>query len=160
MEANVARRAVPADAAEVTRLRQQMFRELGKTDDGWVEACVAALSDALGRDSPNLTAFVVEGSAAGQLAACGVGYLERRLPGPGGTSGIHGHIGSMYTEIQDRRRGHGRAILRALLAWFWERDAERVQLWASDISAPLFAAEEFYRGNPLWQLRRPPTPRH
>ena len=134
-----------------------MFRELGKTDDSWVDACVAALSGALGRESPDLAAFVVEGSAAGRLAACGVGYLDRRLPGPGGRSGIHGHIGSMYTEVQDRRRGHGRAILGALLDWFWESEAERVQLWASDFSAPLFAAEGFYIGNPLWQLRRPPS---
>ena len=155
MTANEARRALPDDAAEVTRLRLQMFRELGKTDDGWVDACVAELSDALGREPPQLTAFVVDGSAAGQLVACGVGYLERRLPGPGGGSGIHGHIGSMYTEVQDRRRGHARAILRSLLDWFWERDAERVQLWASDSSAPLFAVEGFYIGNPLWQLRRP-----
>lgn len=132
-----------------------MFRELGKTDDAWVDACVAALSDALGREPADLTAFVVEGSAAGQLVACGVGYLERRLPGPGGGSGIHGHIGSMFTEVQDRRRGHARAILRSLLEWFWEREAERVQLWASESSAPLFAAEGFYLGNPLWQLRRP-----
>ena len=155
MTANEARRALPDDAAEVTRLRLQMFRELGKTDDGWVDACVAELSDALGREPPQLTAFVVDGSAAGQLVACGVGYLERRLPGPGGGSGIHGHIGSMYTEVQDRRRGHARAILRSLLDWFRERDSERVQLWASDSSAPLFAVEGFYIGNPLWQLRRP-----
>ena len=80
MEADEARRALPADAAELTRLRLQMFRELGKADDAWVDACVAALSDALGREPANLTAFVVEGSATGQLVACGVGYLERRLP--------------------------------------------------------------------------------
>ncbi len=132
-----------------------MFRELGKTDDAWVDACVAALSDALDQEPAELTAFVVDGSAPGELVACGVGYLERRLPGPGGGFGIHPHIRSMYTEVQDRRRGHGRAILRSLLDWFWERQAERVQLWASDFSAPLFAAEGFYRGNPLWQLRRP-----
>jgi GNAT superfamily N-acetyltransferase len=155
MEAEEARLAVPADAAEVTRLRLQMFRELGKTDDTWVDSCVVALSDALGRDTPELAAFVVDGSPAGQLVACGVGYLERRLPGPGGGSGVHGHIGSMYTEVQDRRRGHGRSILRALLAWFWERDAERVELWASDLSSQLSMAEGFYMGNPLWQLRRP-----
>ena len=63
----------------------------------------------------------------------------------------------MYTEAQDRRCGHGRAILRSLLDWFWKRQADRVQLWASDFSALLFAAEGFYMGNPLWQLQRPRT---
>ena len=70
MKAGEARRAVPADAAEVTRLRLQMFRELGEPVDAWVEACESALSDALGREPPDLVVFVVDGSVAGHLVAC------------------------------------------------------------------------------------------
>jgi GNAT superfamily N-acetyltransferase len=131
-----------------------MFGELGKSDDSWAGACADALAVELASASPSLVAVVVDGEE-GQLAACGVAYLDRRLPGPGGGPPLQGHIGSMYTEVASRRQGHGRAVLRFLLDWCWDRGVQRVQLWASEMGAPLYASEGFYIGNPLWQLQRP-----
>lgn len=135
-------------------MRLLMFCELGRPDDTWVDACTAYLAPELSSDAPRLTASVVDDPSGSGLIACGVGYLERRLPGPSG-AGVFGHIGSMYTEVPHRRRGHGRAVLQSLLDWLWDHDAERAQLWASEFGAPLYAAEGFSSGDPLWLLRRP-----
>ncbi len=131
-----------------------MFCELGKQDDTWADASTASLAQELSSGAPRLTASVVDDPFGKGLIACGVGYLERRLPGPGGAS-MFGHVGSMYTEVAHRRQGHGRAVLRSLLDWLWEHDAERAQLWASELGAPLYAAEGFSLGSPLWQVRSP-----
>jgi ribosomal protein S18 acetylase RimI-like enzyme len=135
------RQAVDGDVAELVRLRASLFEALGgdffnpASDGGWREALVSVLKEQLTADAVRI--LVVDGDD-GELAACGIGMIEQRLPGPHLRNGRMGHIIGMVTDPAYRRRGHGRAIMEGLLAWFRERQASRVDLYASAEGEPLY----------------------
>lgn len=138
-----------ADVAELARLHRAFVHEVAN-DAASASPVDSArvLSDAIGSNDW-LGCAVVEGSHG--LAACGVVYLDRRL----GASGmfVQAHVGSMYTEPAERRKGHGRRVLRLLVEWACERGAVKAQLFASDLGRSLYESEGFYVGGPLWQRK-------
>ncbi|WP_279592255.1 GNAT family N-acetyltransferase [Streptomyces sp. KS 21] len=75
--------------------------------------------------------------------ACGIGTVEQRLPGPHLCNGRVGQVIGVVTDSAHRRRGHSRAIMGALLDWFREREAARVDLYASAQGEPLYRALGF-----------------
>ncbi len=132
------RRATPDDAPELTRLRALMYVAMG-TDPGpddhpWRTRCEADLRRRLGGDG--FVAFVVEDD--GVVVASGAGWLEEHLPGPTQPDGRRGHIASMSTDPDHRRRGHARAVFAALMMWFGEQGIPRVDLRATDDGRPLY----------------------
>ena len=137
------RRATPADAAELTRLRGLMHEAMGDRPTGEsVARTEAAFSRRLAGDE--LVAYVVSEGQQGdgeRLVSCGVGWLEEHLPSPYQLDPRRGHIASMSTEPSARRQGHGRAVFRALLGWFGEQGVSRVDLRATPDGQPLY--EEF-----------------
>ncbi|MFH8596891.1 GNAT family N-acetyltransferase [Streptomyces rimosus] len=135
------RQAMEGDVPELVRLRALLFDTLGgdffapaSGDDGWRDALVVVLKDQLASDAVRI--LVVDGDHG--LAACGIGTLEQRLPGPHLRNGRIGHVIGVVTDPAYRRRGHSRAIMRGLLDWFRERDAARVDLYASADGEPLY----------------------
>jgi GNAT superfamily N-acetyltransferase len=163
------RHATADDVAEVTRLRGLMLDHIGAdvtVDDdpetGWRRRCEQRLRELLVRD--DFAAFVVDAggdvvaSGAGPaLAACGVGLVERRLPGPFGDGRI-GYLGNMSTDPRYRRRGYARAIVTALMGWFEDRGVTRVDLHASDMGTDLYAEFGFRRPDHpelRWRAPRP-----
>ncbi|MGV9267884.1 GNAT family N-acetyltransferase [Kitasatospora sp. NPDC003701] len=135
------RQAVEHDIAELVRLRALLFETLGGEyfqpaagDDGWRTALTSTLTDRLTSDT--LRILVVDG--ADGLAACGIGSVEQRLPGPHLRNGRVGLVIGVVTAPAYRRRGHSRAIMRGLLDWFREREVARVDLYASDEGEPLY----------------------
>ncbi len=153
MPAAPVRRAGPADAAELARLRVLMFASLGEpVNEGLYETCVAGFEQRL-PDVDGFAAYVVERpGAAGRLAACGVGFAEQRLPGPGRPSGLVGHLSCMSTDVDQRRRGHARTVLVALLDWFRERGVGHVDLHASVEGSGLYRSVGF--AEPRWPALR------
>lgn len=156
----LARPAGGADAAEVVRLAELMFRPLvgDALDDAawaqWSAASEAAVRDRLGRD---LAVFVVDDpDRPGRLAACGGGTVQRRLPNPWHPDGLAGYVQWMSTDEAWRRRGMGRAVLRALLAWFESRGVDNVELHATPDGAALYRSEGFWRGTGGLPMRRRP----
>ncbi len=151
-----ARLADADDAAEVTRLRVEMLRELtGHDATGSADESAGVLSDAIS-SGDWLGCSVVDGDVG--LLSCGIVYLDRRL----GAAGVfvQAHIGSMYTDPAHRRRGYGRDVLQSLLTWAAARGATKAHLFASELGRPLYEAEGFYVGGPLWQRKlRPPGTR-
>jgi len=123
------RRATPADAEELTRLRGLMHQAMGTAvlSDEWRDACTAAFRRRLA--STDFVAFVVESD--GRLVSCGAGWLEEHLPSPGQHDGRRGHIASISTEPERRRRGHARLVFGALMGWFDEAGIRRVDLRAT-----------------------------
>lgn len=114
------RRAVPSDAAALVRLRALMFQEMG-TDPGgedaeWRGAAEVWFAERLG-ETRDFAAFVVEDPALGVVCNA-AGACDRRAPGPADPGGRHGHVFNISTDTRRRRRGHARACLGALLAWF------------------------------------------
>ncbi|MDQ1713891.1 MAG: hypothetical protein QOE45_3341 [Frankiaceae bacterium] len=131
------RRATPDDAPELVRLRRVMFDAMGvdHSDPAWAVACERVLRDRL--PSGDMAAFVVDGQSGG-LAACGVGMVEQRLPGPKNPTGRHGYVQSMATDPAARRQGYAREVFGALMAWFEENGVTSVDLHATTFGEGLY----------------------
>ncbi|MFD4632379.1 GNAT family N-acetyltransferase [Streptomyces sp. NPDC058284] len=135
------RQAVAADIPELVRLRTLLFETLGgeyfnpsPEEDGWRRNLASVLREQLTADAARI--FVVDGDHG--LAACGIGTVEQWFPGPHNPSGRVGHVIGVVTDPAYRRRGHSRAVMRALLDWFRAQGASRVDLYASPEGEPLY----------------------
>ncbi|WP_244177739.1 GNAT family N-acetyltransferase [Streptomyces atriruber] len=141
------RRAVEADLPELVRLRALLFETLGgeyfnpapvqpvqPDRNDWRHNLTAVLKEQLTAD----TARILVVDAEHGLAACGIGTVEQWFPGPHNLTGRVGHVIGVVTDPAHRRRGHSRAIMRALLDWFRAQDASRVDLYASTQGEPLY----------------------
>ncbi|MFB8032963.1 GNAT family N-acetyltransferase [Streptomyces sp. NPDC056004] len=143
------RQAVEGDIAELVRLRAMLFDDLGgdffapaSGGDDWLQALAVVLKEQLsaaadaasGTDAVRI--LVVDGGSG--LAACGIGTIEQRLPGPHLRNGRIGQVIGVVTDPEYRRLGHSRSVMRGLLDWFRERDVARVDLYASPEGEPLY----------------------
>ncbi|QEV21624.1 GNAT family N-acetyltransferase [Streptomyces alboniger] len=145
------RQAVEDDIPELVRLRALLFEDLGgeyfnpaSGGDDWRHRLSLVLKERLTEDRPagaSARILVVDGDDG--LAACGIGTVDQYFPGPHNPSGRVGHVIGVVTDPAYRRRGHSRAIMRALLDWFREREASRVDLYASPEGEPLYRALGF-----------------
>ena len=150
------RRAWPDDARELTRLRALMLGSLDGSspglDEAWAQRCEAELRRRLLPGAP-LVAMVVDAPDGSGLASAGVGVVDFRLPAPGRLSPAVGHVSSMSTDPQWRRRGYARAVLDALVVWLRAEGCARIELFASDDGLPLYEDNGF-RLAPNPSLRR------
>ncbi len=152
------RSARPTDAREVVRLAELMYRSLGLRldEDAWERWRTSAARVIEARLGSDLTVVVAEDpDEPGHLVACGAGTVSARLPGPAADARL-GYVQWMSTEPAFRRRGLGRAVLRALLAWFESQGVVNVELHASPDGAPLYRSEGFWEGSTGLALRRRP----
>ncbi len=134
------RRATPADAAALTRLRGLMHEAMGDAPtDEWRASCEQAFTRRLGTDS--FVAFVIEQDGA--VVSGGTGWLEEHLPSPYQLDGRRGLIASMSTEPAHRRNGYGRLVMEELMAWFDDHGIPRVDLRATPDGQPLYEAFGF-----------------
>ena len=133
------RRATPADAEDLTRLRGLMHASMGVTElpDVWETATVEAFRRRLAAD--DFVAYGVEED--GRLVSAGAGWLQEHLPSPYQVDPRRGHIASMSTEPEWRRRGYARDVFGALMDWFAAAGIPRVDLRATDDGRALY--EEF-----------------
>ncbi|MCW2572750.1 MAG: Acetyltransferase [Frankiales bacterium] len=135
------RRATPADAEDLTRLRGLMHLAMGSASlpDAWRISCEAAFRRRL--DEADFVAYGVE--EAGRLVSCGTGWLEEHLPSPGQFDGRRGHIASMSTEQEWKRRGYAREVFGALMEWFADAGIPRVDLRATEDGRGLYESFGF-----------------
>lgn len=134
------RRATPADAEALARLRGFMHEAMGDAlTDQWRAACVAAFTRRLASDT--FAAFLVE--ADGLVVSGGAGWLEEHLPSPYAVDPRRGHIASMSTDPAYRRLGYGRQVFTALMDWFAGQGVPRVDLRATDDGRPLYESFGF-----------------
>jgi GNAT superfamily N-acetyltransferase len=130
------------------RLRAVMLAAVGTepVPGPWQRAGVELLRDRLDEPSATTAAFVVDDAERpGGLAACAVGAIDQRLPGPRHPTGRLGYVYNVATDPARRRRGYSRACLVALLQWFDEQCITGVDLKASTDGEPLYAALGFAR---------------
>ncbi|NEA45222.1 GNAT family N-acetyltransferase [Streptomyces sp. SID10815] len=153
---SLVRRAGSADAGEVLRLRQVMIDSMAGADPStdWHADSLPVLAARLAEPDGGFAAFVVDWpERPGTLAALVAGTLEYRIGRAGNPLGTVGYVFSVATDPGARRRGYARAGMDALLEWFRERGADRVQLTASAEAAPLYAALGFRpKPDPLLEL--------
>ena len=124
----VVRRAIAADAAALTRLRELMLADMGalaaEADPGWREKAEAWFVQRLDAKD-EFAAFVIEHPELG-VVSCAAGVCDRHAPGPANPGGVQGHVFNMSTDPACRRYGYARACLDALLAWFRDETEARV----------------------------------
>ncbi len=157
--APLVRPARPDDAGEVARLAELMYRSLGLDfdDEVWRRWRLGAEEAVRTRLGAELTVVVAEDPGVpGHLVACGAGAISQRLPSPAHRSARVGYVQWMSTEPGFRRRGLGRAVLGALLAWFESHEVDNVELHASADGEALYRSEGFWEGSTAVALRRRP----
>jgi GNAT superfamily N-acetyltransferase len=139
------RQAVEYDLVELLRLRALLFEDLGgdffnpaSADGSWLDTLAVVLKEQLTADTVRILVVDGDSDGDGRLAACGIGTIEQRLPGPHLGNGRIGHVIGVVTDPAHRRRGHSRTIMRGLLDWFREREVARVDLYASAEGEPLY----------------------
>lgn len=151
------RRAVPEDAREVLRLRQVMLDSVFTTDGStlWHADSLPTIRGRLARPDGDFAAFVVDHPGRPDaLAALVAGTIEYRIGRPGNPHGAVGHVFSVATDPDARRRGYARACVETLLDWFRERGVPQVDLNASPEAEPLYASLGFERKpDPSMRLR-------
>ncbi|MEV7069492.1 GNAT family N-acetyltransferase [Streptomyces sp. NPDC093990] len=124
------RRAVEYDLVELVRLRAPRS---GDADGHALDSLAATLWEQLADD--DVRVLVVD-AGDGKLAACGIGALDRRPPGPGSRGARTGHVVSVVTDPDHRRHDHSGTLVRGLLTWFRERGVSRVELRSPVEEAP------------------------
>ena len=92
-----------------------------------------------------MAAFVADRPDGSGLAACAVGAIDQRLPGPNDPTGLRGYVLNVATDPAYRRRGLSRACLNAVLEWFGQRGVRAIDLRASAEGEPLYASLGFVR---------------
>ncbi|MGF7233465.1 MAG: GNAT family N-acetyltransferase [Frankia sp.] len=140
------RRAGPADAAELTRLREVMFASSipARVADDWQLDCIRVLADRLAHERDTFVAVVAEDTERpGRLLACGVAWVDVHLPSPGNPAGTRGHIANISTDPSARRQGLARAVMEELLAFFAERRIDRVELFATAMGEGVYRSLGF-----------------
>lgn len=152
----LARRAGPEDAAEVLRLRQVMIDAMFEADSStdWHRESLPALRARLAARDGTFAAFVVDHpDRPGALAALVAGTVEYRIGRAADPRGMSGTVFSVATDPDARRRGYARACMTAILDWFRENGAHRVQLTSSSAGRPLYASLGFRpKPHPLLEL--------
>ncbi|MET7679737.1 GNAT family N-acetyltransferase [Streptomyces sp. NPDC005423] len=153
---SLVRRAAPEDAEELLRLRQVMIDSMRGADHSteWHGRSLPTVRERLADADGGFAAFVVDHpERPGALAALVAGTVDYRIGKAGDPLGSVGHVFSVATDPDARRRGYARACMTELLAWFRERGVRRVHLTASAEAEPLYASLGFARKpDPLMEL--------
>jgi ribosomal protein S18 acetylase RimI-like enzyme len=156
------RRAAPADAQVLTRLREVMLADMGTLDGGdpaWRAAAETWFARRLGVKD-DFAAFVIEDPGLG-VVSCAAGVCDQHAPGPGNPAGVQGHVFNVSTDPRCRRRGYARACLDALLAWFRdETEARVISLNATGDGIAMYQSAGFAESRfPALRLRLAPPGR-
>jgi GNAT superfamily N-acetyltransferase len=139
---------VPEDAEELLRLRQVMIDSVFASSDGtdWHAESLPTVRGRLASPDGDFAAFVIDHpERPGALAALVVGTIEYRIGRANNPHGMVGHVFSVATDPDARRRGYARACMETLLDWFRAKGAAQVDLNASADAEPLYASLGFVR---------------
>ena len=150
------RRARPDDSGELARLRLVMLHaEHPIEDSSWTAEAARWFRDQLDAN-PSFAAYVIADSSG--LVCCAAGLVNHHPPRPG-TSPYRGHIFSVATDPEHRRRGYARACVSALREWLVERGAASVTLTSSPDGHELYRSLGFVRDPDdymVWRQSRSP----
>lgn len=156
------RRATLADLDVLVRHRRGMWEEIRVTPSGELDAMDRTYRRwARTRlRSGRLVGFVVE-AADGHIAASGCVWIMPSQPRPGWRGAFVPYLMSMYTEKEDRGKGHARRIVRETVRWSRAHGYTMIVLHASEHGRGIYEREGFVP-TPEMRLRldeKPPRPR-
>jgi GNAT superfamily N-acetyltransferase len=150
----VIRRAAPADAPALARLRFDFRAEVEVPgEDEWVflTRCTEWMRVRLGGGTWRV--WMAEEAAR----PVGTAWLQlvEKLPNPVAEPEWHGYVSSLYVVPAARGRGVGSALLLACLAECARRAVDAVVLWPTPRSRSLYLRHGFGMRDDLLQLRGP-----
>jgi len=152
------REATVEDAPVLARQRRLMFDAINRMPADEGDAMEAAILAYIQRAMPAGTfrSWVVE--HGGSIVAGGGVQLRTLMPRPGHVDfAPEGLIVSMWTDPAHRRRGLGRRVVEAILAWGRVNSVGRFTLHASDDGRPLYELYGFRQTNEMRLTVRAPT---
>ncbi|MER6735854.1 GNAT family N-acetyltransferase [Streptomyces puniciscabiei] len=129
------RRATPADAEGITRLRSELILSQPLAPD-WLAVCRDQLAERL-QTHGDARAYVVDAPEGG-LVTCALALVSPVLPAPRYPQGLAARIQAVATQPGYRRRGYAKAALTALLNDLEQEDITLFELHASDESRSLY----------------------
>jgi len=158
------RLATPQDARAIAHHRVAMFRDMKQLADlnaaaTLMEASERAIASAIA-DGTYLGWLVVTPQSS-IVAGAGV-HIKPQLPrlSHNGTRVATTPIPlvvNVYTEVEWRKQGIARALMRAIMQWAMDRGCDRVLLHASDAGRPLYLSLGF---SPTNEMRWVPAEPH
>jgi GNAT superfamily N-acetyltransferase len=133
------RQAAPSESAIVLHHRRSMFRDMG-------EGTVEELDRMVEVASPWLARALADGSyhhwlaldASGHVCGGGGVLLSPWPANPKDPCTQRAVILNVYTEPEFRKRGIGRQIMMAIMAWVKEQGLRSINLHASSEGRPLY----------------------
>ncbi|WP_374777090.1 GNAT family N-acetyltransferase [Streptomyces sp. NBC_01310] len=145
------RLALPADAAEISRLRSENILS-EPLDPLWLDRCTDQLAVRLASGG-DARAYVVD-APNGRLASCALGLVHKVLPAPKYPQGLAVRIHAVATDPNHRRRGHAKAALTALLDQLEAEGVTLYELYANEGSTPLYEGLGFASDRMLMRMTR------
>lgn len=138
------REATLADLDVLVRHRRNMWEELGEFPREELDS-----QDRVYRrwarvrlQSGRLVGFIVE-TDGGHVAASGCLWLSPSQPRPAWSGIVVPYLMSMYTEREERGRGHATRVVRAAVRWAEAHGFEVVILHASDEGKGIYESAGF-----------------
>jgi GNAT superfamily N-acetyltransferase len=146
------RRATPADAAELARIRYAFRTELDppvEDEAGFRERCAAWMTERLRQGAWRCWVAVLGNTLVGTV------WLQRveKLPNPVGHRRYHGYVSSVYVVPELRNAGIGSAMLAACLAEADALELDAVFLWPTPQSRTLYQRYGFAVRDDLLQRK-------
>ena len=144
------RRASPADAAALARLRFDFRAELGQpTEDrgSFLPRCEAWMQERLQRPGPWYAWLLESPAVSGSLWL----QLIEKLPNPVEELESHAYVTSVYVAPSARSAGAGQALLDAALQFCRGAGVDSVILWPSSRSRSLYERNGFAAPSDLLQ---------
>ena len=147
------RRATPADAAELARMRYGFRVELDapvESEAAFRERCARWMIGQLGPAGRWRCWVAVLGTT---LVGSVWLQLIEKLPNPVGHPGFHGYVSSVYVVPELRNAGIGSALLEACLAEADVLELDAVFLWPTERSRRLYQRYGFAVPDDLLERR-------
>jgi len=148
------RRATPADAAELARIRYGFRAELDapvESEAVFRERCARWMIAQLGPAGRWRCWVAVLGTTL--VGSIWLQLIEK-LPNPVGHPGFHGYVSSVYVVPELRNAGIGSALLEACLAEADGLELDAVFLWPTERSRRLYQRHGFVVPDDLLERRR------
>jgi GNAT superfamily N-acetyltransferase len=134
------REATLTDADVLVRQRMGMFTDMGEPDES-VRVCGPQFLEWLRHAMPAglYRAWLLETESGEAIAGGGITVIPWP-PGPRYRGGRLAFVYNVYTEPEQRHRGHARAIMDVIHGWCREQGISALALNASDFGRPLYEA--------------------
>jgi GNAT superfamily N-acetyltransferase len=146
------RRAGPADAAALARIRYDFRAEVGAATEpreAFEARCGAWMAARLASDSAWRCWVAEEG---GEIVGAAWAQAVEKVPNPVDEPELHVYVTNVYVRAERRSLGTGGALLGKAVGWAREAGAHSVFLWPTPRSRSLYARHGFAQPEELLEL--------